>query len=168
MRATLAIPLFAAMLGSCAPVLSEVPVSGAPADLRDLAGSWTGEYLLPDVDRSGSIVFTLAPEGFEATGDVIMSPRTPVAGPLPGGEAASRLRTGMTGEPLTITFVRISAGRIRGTIDPYRDPDCGCPVQAVFTGVVHGDRVEGEFEVVGPPGHPTRAGRWWVVRKPAD
>jgi hypothetical protein len=168
MRATLAIPLFAALLASCAPARSAVPVSGPPAELRGLAGAWSGEYLLPEVDRSGSITFTLSLDGYEATGDVVMSPRASVVGPHIDGEAPHRIRTAPTAEHLTITFVRVSAGRVRGTIDSYRDPDCGCPVQALFTGEVRGDRVEGEVEVVGPPGHQTRTGRWWVVRNATD
>jgi hypothetical protein len=157
--------LAALLLGACAPAMTPVPVSGSASDLSMLAGNWAGEYDAPESERGGSIMFLLEAEGARASGDVVMTPRR-------GGQAqvgrlageAPDISIPPPGQVLRISFVRISGDRIRGTLDPYTDPDCGCIVQTVFAGAIDGERIEGSFETAGHAEHATRSGRWWVAR----
>jgi hypothetical protein len=66
---------------------------------------------------------------------------------------------------LTINFVRVSAGIVTGTIDPYRSPDCSCLLLTVFRGRLTGERIEGEF-VSRHSEHLSmeQKGTWWATR----
>jgi hypothetical protein len=164
MKKSVVVILAALLLGACAPAMTPVPVSGSASDLHLLAGEWAGEYDAPESDRGGSIVFRLEAENARASGDVVMTPRIGAAqvGTLTGEAAGIAIPP--PGQVFRISFVRISGDRIRGTLDPYTDPDCGCVVQTVFVGAIDGDRVEGSFETAGHAKHPRTSGRWWVAR----
>ena len=67
-------------------------------------------------------------------------------------------------ELLTVRFVRIDGGLVRGELEPYIAPDCQCPVTTVFRGAVTGDRIEGTYMTRGPQGL-VQEGRWSAARK---
>ena len=142
-----------------------VPISGARSDISTLAGRWEGEYRSEATGRSGSIVFELKPGDTVARGDVLMVPKdsnAPAApSQLPG--TSETLRT--MPQVLSISFVSASAGVVRGTMDPYRDPDCDCQVQTTFVGQLSGNLIEGTFATTGPGAAPITTGRWSITRK---
>jgi hypothetical protein len=142
-----------------------VPVAGARSDISVLAGRWEGEYHSEATGRSGSIVFELKPGDTVARGDVLMIPQgansPPPATKLPG--TSETLRT--MPQVLSISFVSASGGIVKGTMDPYRDPDCDCEVQTTFVGKLAGNVIEGTFTTSPSGAGPITAGRWSITRK---
>jgi hypothetical protein len=139
----------------------EVPVGGAKSDISAMAGRWEGTYSSEATGRSGSIVFELKSGADTAKGDVLMVPKkadgsTPA---LPGTDEELRRMP----QVLNISFVDAEGGVVKGTIDPYRDPDCDCQVQTTFVGVRKGDTIEGTFTTTGAA--TLTRGRWSIVRK---
>jgi hypothetical protein len=65
---------------------------------------------------------------------------------------------------LRIRFVRVDGGKVSGTLQPYRDPDCGCSVYTTFEGTVEGDVIEGTFVARHADG-PLFRGTWLVMRR---
>jgi hypothetical protein len=149
---------------ACAGTPSPVHVVGTQSEIVALAGSWSGEYTSAETGRSGSIEFTLRAGSDTAFGDVVMVPRTLAPSPADARTAAANLPSAP--QVLPITFVRIMANVVSGTLDPYRSPDCGCMLTTVFRGTIGRDRIDGTFTTA----HSDRAvgtqdGRWWVTRK---
>lgn len=161
-RALIVFPLVAVLAG-CASVPSPTPVSGNPAAIDQLAGEWEGVYTSAETGRSGSIAFVLRAGSDTAQGDVVMTPRHALD--ASGSGDRHPRATGAAAELLTIRFVFVSDGEVRGVLDPYRDPDCGCTLTTTFRGLVRGDVIEGSFVSEGEGMHhlPAR-GRWRVVR----
>ena len=133
-------------------------------DATPLVGTWTGSYTSPSTGRSGSIVFTLGAAGQSARGDVVMTDAA-------SGKVFERVdRSGpnvqMAGQSqvLTIQLVRVGDGTVTGTLDPYRDPACNCPVETTFTGRLDGDTIAGTFTTTGAD-IPTQSGTWQVKQK---
>ncbi|HEX6747112.1 MAG TPA: hypothetical protein VF092_07415 [Longimicrobium sp.] len=157
-----------ATLAACASTPEpRVPVSISPADLSRLGGEWTGEYTSPATGRSGSVVFHLTATVDSAHGDVMMVPR---------GTNAPLRRAAWDGQPqqqpqapqpqeLTIRFVRFEGDRVSGTMDPYTDPDCNCPVFTRFEGTVRGNRIEGTFTTRGSTTGEPVTGTWHAERR---
>jgi hypothetical protein len=161
-RLTLA--LLAAASAACAPSPDPVPVVAEAGELAHLAGEWRGYYDSPAVDRRGSITFTLEAGADTAYGDVTMVPSgwTQPLGPI--DDPATAARDAPRPETLRISFIRVEGGVVTGTMDPYKDPDCGCAVYTTFTGTLKGDVIEGRF--ISRPGHgPQYSGSWYVTRK---
>jgi hypothetical protein len=135
-----------------------VAVSGSAGVLRELAGEWRGEYWSAQSRRSGTIRFTLSAQADgSATGEVTM-----VAEPRGSRDPALPVV-----EALPIRFVAASDGWVRGALEPYDDPVCGCSLSTTFIGEWRGERISGEFTSRGGDGHPTRSGRWRVRRLPS-
>jgi hypothetical protein len=146
-----------------APAPEPVFVSGTPEDLAALAGEWVGEYSSGATGRRGSIRLTLEADGPAAFGDVVMYPADATEPLTPANRE-------MGAEPkvpelLAIRFVSVSGGLVSGTLEPYRDPQCGCILSTTFTGRIAGDTVEGTFVSHGGPVHLVVEGRWRVVRR---
>ncbi|HEX4575039.1 MAG TPA: hypothetical protein VH158_07900 [Gemmatimonadales bacterium] len=159
----------AVLLGSCLAACGRapeppVPLVGAAADVRALAGQWEGSYWSAATGRSGSISFTLTAQGDSAAGDVVMIPRgfgrplqawdrpTPPAGATPVRPAV-----------LTINFVRVAAGRVSGSLAPYADPETGAKLFTTFEGNLRGDTIEGAYATHAAAGD-TQPGQWKVIR----
>ena len=67
-------------------------------------------------------------------------------------------------QTLAIRFVRVRADTVSGTLEPYRDPECGCPINTTFIGVVEDGVIEGNFTA--RPSHgPPYKGTWRVTRR---
>jgi hypothetical protein len=137
----------AALFGAvaCATNPIPIPVIGTRTAVDAIAGEWQGTYRSSETGRSGTISFTLAAGRDTAFGEVIMVPmgyNTPFS---PYEEHVGEPRS--IPKLLTISFVRVDDGRVRGTLDQYIDPDCQCPMRTVFIGALSGpNTLEGSFE----------------------
>lgn len=147
----------AGLVAACALNAPPVPVEGPPGAVAALVGDWSGEYWSTQTGRSGSIVFHLDADADTAFGDVLMLPRGALPHEHPEGVHPRS-------EYLSITFVRVVGNRVRGVLDPYRDPVCGCRLHTTFEGVVHGDTIEGTFTTRHLEGGDVHEGRWRVTR----
>lgn len=154
----------AALAAACASSnpAPAVPVEGS--DLSALQGRWVGEYSSTETGRTGSIVFELRSGDKVARGDVLMKPRVEPQGgkSLPGTNDTLRTMPQM----LNISFVSATGGVLRGTMDPYTDPSCDCPVQTTFVGRLSGDTIEGTFTTTPQgSGGTITTGRWKMTRE---
>jgi|RhiMethySRZTD1v2_1073278.scaffolds.fasta_scaffold1021727_1 hypothetical protein len=157
-RPALALAVALSALSCAEAVPPPVTVSGTAAALTALAGEWRGEYWSAQSGRSGTIRFTLAgdPAG-GASGEVVMMPAAHRA-TRDGGQPQPVAR------PLAIRFVAVDERDIRGNLEPYEDPDCGCMLSTFFRGDLRGDTIRGDFTTRGENGHPTQTGSWRVRR----
>lgn len=153
------------VVAACAGSPPPVQVVGPAGEVHALAGEWSGEYSSAASGRSGSISFTLRAADDSAFGDVVMVP----AGL--GRPLAPFRETAGPGQPprahpevLTISFVRIQAGRVSGTLAPYADPETGARLITTFTGEVGGNTITGTYTTRLPSGD-TQTGRWTVQRR---
>jgi len=165
-----ALPL-AALLTACSASRAHVPMVGASGDVSALAGDWVGEYSSSESGRSGSISFSLRSATDSAVGDVVMiptglgSPLSPwqpdntvnAANPNPGTQAPPS-------KVLTIRFVRVTAGRVSGTLEPYADPQTGARLITTFIGELKGHSITGTYTTQLAAGG-TQTGQWTVERK---
>lgn len=143
-----------------------VPLVGAAPDVAALAGHWDGAYSSAQTGRSGSISFTLVSRVDSAFGDVVMIPRG-FGRPLqawtgatpPAGTETARATV------LTISFVRVTGGRVTGTLKPYADPETGVQLFTTFDGQLNRDVIAGTFATrrAGSPDAVT--GEWKVTRR---
>ena len=148
---------------ACAWKSTPVAVLGRVNDIASLVGDWSGEYHSNEAQRSGTIWFKLDAVQDTAFGDVLMIPREPVTMPAqPSAPDVWRDRS----QVLTIKFVRVEAGHVTGTIDPYPSPEDGTMLLTVFRGVLKGDRVDGEFMILDSVhDRAPQQGTWWAKRK---
>ena len=156
-----------AILLACASSQRLVPVVGTEADLARLQGEWEGEYSSAVTGRSGSIVFHLTAMRDSAHGDVVMDPPRWGRGPVTGPVVAPSARETVAQPPqvLTINFVRVTGGRVSGTLAPYRAPDCDCVLLTTFDGTLKNDTLEGTYTSRVQQTGETQLGRWSVTRK---
>jgi hypothetical protein len=142
-----------------------VPLVGAAADVRALAGQWEGSYRSAATGRSGSISFTLTAQGDSAAGEVVMIPRG-FGRPLQAWDRPAAPPGAAPARPavLTINFVRVAAGRVSGSLAPYADPETGTKLSTAFEGTLRGDTIEGTY-ATRAGGGDTQAGEWKVTRR---
>jgi len=157
-RQTAAFLLTAALGMACSACSStpknpapEVPMGGAKSDISAMAGHWEGTYSSEATKRTGSIVFDVKSGKDMAKGDVLMVPKGATA---PTSSAMPQV--------LSISFVNAEGGVVKGTMDPYMDPECNCEVQTTFVGLRKGDTMEGTFTTTGPTNVTT--GKWSMHR----
>jgi hypothetical protein len=153
------------LASGCATAPSPTSVYGAESELASLAGVWNGQYWSADTGRSGTIRFELAADGSGAWGDVDLvaatrGERTP-ANPRPAPDSPSS-------QQLAIRFVRVGEGTVSGTLEPYRDPDCGCVLSTTFVGLLEGNKITGTYLSNGGPGHAATSGQWRAERVAAS
>jgi len=153
-------------LAGCGFVMRPVRFEAGAADWQRLTGRWRGEYTFTDRDRHGLIEFRLQASTHEASGDVLMipdrfswpagipDPKRPY--PPPNTEA----------HLLAIRFVTADGGRIRGSMEPYWDPDRLCRASASFLSSADGDVVAGTLVSTCEDGVREWRGRWRVERVP--
>ena len=130
----------------CNTAKNPVNLYGTKVDLKLLEGDWKGEYSSKDTGRSGNISFTLTTEGNEAYGDVLMIPSSSRKPYHPVGYRESPEVDPRIPELLTIKFVEVLGGKVRGELTPYWDPEMQRRLNTVFEGVLKGDTIEGTFE----------------------
>jgi hypothetical protein len=163
--------LHAAFLGALAactaPPQATVPLVGPTRDVAALAGHWDGAYSSVQTGRSGSVSFTLISEPDSAFGDVVMIPRG-FGRPLQAWTGATPTAPGV--EParatvLTISFVRVTEGRVSGTLKPYADPETGVQLFTTFDGRLDGDVIAGTFTTRSAGAADSITGEWKVTRR---
>lgn len=159
-----AVALFAGCSSSPEPSPS-IRVTGPGRSVSDIAGEWNGDYLLSDGSRRGSITFRLEPGDSLATGEVLMMPTTEVQTPVAGDPNSNPHPDRPPVAPLEVSFVTAADNKVRGTLRPYHDPECGCEVETSFDGKVAGDTIEGTFVIHNVVDGRNRTGRWSVHRK---
>lgn len=159
-------------LFGCRYQMDPVPLHGDPFELRMMAGSWVGEYTGVESGRSGTIGFKVSTNADSAFGNVILTSRTePVVVPDAPGQPPAlpldprnvHLGTSPWIQGLTIRFVRVAGGLVRGAIAPYRAPDCRCMVHTAFTGQVVGDTIAGTY-ITTLEDNEQQRGTWRVTR----
>lgn len=162
---TIPIVLLPLTLGACAASRSPVPLVGAATDVSALAGEWVGDYSSVESGRSGSISFTLKAATDSAFGDVVMIPAG-LGRPLQPwrGDNVTGMGQVAPATVLTIRFVRVEAGHVSGTLDPYADPQNGQRLLTTFTGELKGNTITGSYTTRLPSGD-TQTGRWSVQRR---
>ncbi|HEY0672712.1 MAG TPA: hypothetical protein VGD27_10610 [Longimicrobiales bacterium] len=157
---TIAIPIVIGVtLCACATAQpTPVPVTGNTAAL---AGKWEGEFVSNDGTERGTIVFDLQAGKDTAYGDVLMVPREWRGLHNPWErERAEHAHP----ELVAIRFVNIMGNTIRGTLEPQRDPVCGCTLRTVFDGTLRGDAIDGIYRTTHLNTGETRDGTWKVRR----
>lgn len=159
--------LFMSLIIFCWACQSSNPVRlyGDQVDWKFLAGEWKGEYFSKDTGRSGTIEFTLIADENKAFGDVLMIPRGSNEPYHPidyrdGAEVDPRLP-----QLLTIRFVEVIGGKVRGELSPYWDPEMQRRMVTIFEGIVKDDTIEGTFESRLEQSPIYFYGQWKVFRK---
>lgn len=142
---------------ACALNTPPVPMEGDAEDVAALTGDWTGEYWSAETGRSGSIWFRLEEGADTAKGDVLMIPHGSPMHDHPGDVHPQT-------EYIGISFVRVWDEHVRGVLEPYRDPVCGCRLHTSFEGLLRGDTIAGTFTTKHVEGGGVQEGRWRVVR----
>ena len=135
-----------------------VPVGGA--DTSALVGKWVGEYSSSETGRSGSIVIEFKSGGKVARGDILMQPKGYSASAPQGADPLKSMP-----QVLQISFVNVEGGAVKGTIDPYVDPQCNCTVDTAFVGRITGDTIEGTFSSTPQGAGSPTTGRWKMTRQ---
>ena len=165
MRAATVIAL--TVLTACAWKRTPVPVITDNGSSALLVGTWSGEYKSRDTGRSGSITFEMASEKDTAYCDVVMVPKVQTLQSTTREPQYQPMRGESLAQPLKIRLIRLGEGRVSGTLDPYLDPECNCPVSTTFEGtIVNGNTIEGTFITQGA-GVQTSSGTWKVKRQAA-
>jgi hypothetical protein len=156
---------FALSAVACLKRTAPIELTATDFDLNPLVGEWRGDYSSAATGRTGTIAFTLRAGEGAAAGNVVMIPR---ADSLLTDEEREALSSTSSGgrSVLKIRFVRKEGGSVNGTLDPYRDPDCGCTVNTTFQGVFRDARtIEGTFTTVpSTPGGSVTGGKWKATR----
>ena len=157
--------VWASLLAGTACAANPLPVDDLGGDIPMLVGSWEGEYWSPESGREGTISFTLEQSADTAFGAVMMVPDgsdVPVtffADPPDLTRPAD-----VTSRQLTIHLVMVDGSTVRGELDPYRDPHCGCQLKTTFDGTLDGDLITGTFESFHQEHEVTQHGEWRVKR----
>lgn len=151
-----ALAVTVALVAACGGKSPPVPVLGSGTDIPDLVGEWTGEYSSTESGRSGSIYFRLEAGADSAAGDILMIPEDRPHD-HPGGVHPPS-------EYLSITFVGISNGRVRGMLEPYVDPGCGCRLDTRFEGRLRADTIRGTYTSRHIEGGLVQSGQWFAFR----
>ena len=155
----------AASIMGCASNPPSTQVTASDFDLNPLVGEWRGNYSSAETGRTGTIAFTLRAGESSASGNVVMIPRPDSM--LTTAEQQLVTNISAPGRTvLKIHFLRKEGGNLSGTLDPYTDPDCGCPVTTTFQGSFKDARtIEGTFSTVpSQPGRNVTGGTWKVTR----
>ena len=159
----LAVLAFVACAGT-PPALPPVPVEGTSHDIRLLAGEWSGQFVNRSGGRQGTIAFTLEAGRDTARGSVLIEGAPPPAGCTDAVSTATR-------EPpdaqtvLRLGRVVVAGASVAGWLEPYRDFDLGCPVDAWFEGSLERDTLRGMFFAHPTAGDTVRLGTWWAARR---
>jgi len=142
-----------------------IELTSSDFDLNPLVGEWRGAYSSAETGRSGTIAFTLRAGEGSASGNVVMIPRADSLLTPAEREAVSNV-SAPGRSVIKIHFIRKEGGNLSGTLDPYRDPDCNCPVTTTFQGTFRDARtIEGTFTTVpSTSGRNVTGGKWKVTR----
>jgi hypothetical protein len=149
----------------CNPSQNPVNLYGDEVDVESLEGEWWGDYFSKDTGRSGTIEFTLIGEKNKAFGDVMMIPRGSKEPYHPIGYREKAEVDPKIPELLTISFVEVIGGKVRGELTPYWDPEMQRRMYTTFEGIVMGDTIQGTYESRMEQSPIYFYGQWKVARK---
>lgn len=153
------------VLTACAWKRTPVPIISDDGSSALLVGTWSGEYSSGETGRSGSISFEMSSEKDTAYCDVVMVPKARTFQIAAQEQSPQIINPQAFAQPLKIRFIRLGEGRVSGTLDPYLDPECDCPVSTTFDGNMTGANIiEGTFITRGAD-VPTSTGTWKVKRQ---
>ena len=152
----------------CSRSQNPVNLFGDKVDLASLEGEWEGDYFSKDTGRSGTIEFTLIGEKNKAFGDVLMIPRGSREPYHPIGFRDKAEVDPQFPELLTINFVEVMDGKVRGELTPYWDPEMQRRMHTTFEGIVKGDTIQGTYESRMEQSPIYFYGQWKVSRKKKD
>lgn len=153
----------AVVMAGCRYRPEPVPVLGDRSDIAKLAGDWQGEYTSRDSHRTGGITFIISAQGDSAFGEVFMpfSIGEQALRPVDLGPQHSLHARGS--DVLSVNFVAVAGGQVRGELEPYIAPDCECVAHTVFTGLQTGNEIRGTFVTTIQSGQ-RQTGEWRVKR----
>lgn len=165
MLCVLGLVIISAFINWACSSVHPVPIIGEEADLALLAGEWVGEYNSTVTSRSGTIVFKLTAGEDTAYGEVIMTPR---GSKQPYRSANYQSDEGVPpprSQWLTISFVKVARGKVRGKLTPYWDPDFRRTLLTSFEGKLKGDIIEGTFISRIEKSEDYYTGAWKAIRR---
>jgi hypothetical protein len=147
------------MAGQPAPVR----VQGESRDIRQLAGTWRGEFHSDRTGRVGTIFFDLRADSDTAYGHVTFDRIVPTAGCTDMSRPQDATSVVM---PVVLRFGALAAsgGSLGGWLQPYRDPELACWMDTWFEGRLVRDRLEGSFFSRRTDIDTVRTGTWWAGR----
>lgn len=145
------------------PQPAPVMVQGESRDIRQLAGTWRGEFHSPRTGRVGTIFFDLRADSDTAYGSVTFDRVVPVT------ECTDMSRPQTASSVVVPVVLRFGAlatyrGSLGGWLQPYRDPDLSCWMDTWFEGRVVRDTLQGSFFSRRTDTDTVRAGAWWAAR----
>ena len=150
-------------LSACSPLVRQpAPLQGPAADIRQLAGTWRGEFRSKDGAKVGTIFFELRPGG-AAYGSVILDRVIPT----PWCDDMTRPPEMATvAAPLVLQFrsILIGNGSLGGSLLPYEDPELACWMDTWFEGQLLRDTLRGSYFARRTDTVSVRAGSWWATR----
>ncbi len=154
----LAIAGVAGLAVGCSRRPPEIELTSSDFDLNPLVGVWRGDYTNTVAGRNGTIAFTLRAGEAAASGNVVMLPAN--------AHDSLSLPAAVERSVLKISFIRKEGRKVAGSLDPFRDPSCGCRVVTTFEGAFTDSRtIEGTFTTVPVEAGPkATGGRWKVTR----
>src|SRR4051812_15474597 len=124
-----------ALLVGCSNRSTPVRLQGDPVSIASLGGSWVGQYWGGASRRRGNMAFYL-PSGTDSlAGDVMMLDASGVQ--LRSADPAEQHRMHVhSPQLLRVDLVVAYRDSVRGVLEPYIAPDCGCTVSTTFIGHV--------------------------------
>lgn len=165
MRVALIPGLTLGCLIACRPVSPPSPVrlEGDPADIRQLAGTWQGEFLNRETARVGKIFLELRSESDTAYGKITFDRVVPITtcSDMSRPQAPSSVVVPVV---LRLGGLATSGRSVGGWIRAYRDPDLGCWMDTWFEGRLRRDTLRGTFYSRRTDIDTVRAGTWWAAR----
>jgi hypothetical protein len=140
-----------------------VRVQGESRDIRQLAGTWRGEFHNAQTGRVGTIFFDLRGDSDTAYGNVTFDRVVPIGVCT---DMARPQATSRTVVPVVLRFgaLATSRGSLGGWLEAYRDPDLSCWMDTWFEGRLVRDTLEGSFFSRRTDTDTVRAGTWWAAR----
>lgn len=152
-----------AAASACATITGRVPVEGP--SVTELIGDWDGVYSSRETGRSGTILFRLHALDDTAQGTVFMEAKPSDEPVNTGGVRVPEAAHASASTPLYIKFVRVRDLEVRGVLEPYRDPQCGCLLKTEFIGRIEGNVITGTFRSEGEGFHHLPATGEWRVKR---
>jgi hypothetical protein len=159
-----ALTLLLGWLAGCSPLVRQpAPLRGAATDIRQLAGTWEGEFRSAAGNRVGLIFFDLKAGGDTAFGSVTLDRVIPTATCV---DMTRPEETVTIVAPIVLRFgaIGVSRGSIGGWLQPYRDPDLACWMDTWFEGHLLRDTLRGSYFARRTDTDTVRAGTWWAAR----
>jgi hypothetical protein len=153
----------AVLVAGCATISGRVPVQGP--SVAGLVGDWDGTYESRESGRHGTILFRLHALADTAQGAVFIESRPADDLANAGGARRMDVPRSPSSTPLFIRIVFVEGNLIRGVLEPYRDPQCGCLLTTTFQGRLDGNRIEGTFRSEGEGFHHLPSNGEWQVRR---